>query len=166
MLAEYLKDKLRGPNQNLELQDAAYMGLYGKAVELLKKGADPNATNKDSATSLHLAAYSGYLEIVKLLLENDAIINAVDNDDRTALFYASCCGHEEIVKYLLSKSAEPDIRSNNGDMCLHAASRIIDGLECIKVLVDYLPVNIRGNEQYSPLHYASLQGLIENATFY
>jgi ankyrin repeat protein len=46
------------------LHKAALAGDAERVKELLKKGADPNAQDKDGYTPLHKAAEKGHVEVV------------------------------------------------------------------------------------------------------
>ena len=72
-----------------------------KVIELISKGADVNAKDKDERTPLHLAAQYGHTEIVELLLKKESIdVNAKDKDERTPLHFAALNGHTDTVKHL------------------------------------------------------------------
>ena len=102
--------------------------------ELLKKGADVNASNKYGDTALMMAVYNGHLEVVKYLAECGVDVNASDKHGRTALMNASENGHLEVVKYLVERGAQLDIQDKNGWTALIGAAR--GGyLEVVKYLV-------------------------------
>ena len=64
---------------------------------LLRKGADPNATDADGLTPLHFAAQYGSGELVRVLLDWHANPRARDNGGRTPLQYAAVNGHGEVA---------------------------------------------------------------------
>lgn len=133
---------------------------------LLEKGADPTMIDADGRTCLHLAAGKGHFQSVKSLIEHRRAaddagnstaldIGCRDNNGWTALFYASKQGKSDIVKYVLGKGADPKIVGADGNTCLHLASSAREGLECVKLFVEYLPVNIQNIKRETPLHLAS-----------
>jgi ankyrin repeat protein len=65
------------------------------------------------------------------------------------------------VKYLLQKKADPKITDKKGNTCLHIASKseYWNGLECVKLLVEYLPVNCKNHKNETPLHSAAYKGI-------
>ena len=74
--------------------------------ELVEKGSDIEAKNKDGYTALIRASQRGYFDIVKCLVESGADINAKDNDGDSALIHASIYGRSEIAKYFVDKGAD------------------------------------------------------------
>ncbi|MCC6005140.1 MAG: ankyrin repeat domain-containing protein [Thermofilum sp.] len=60
---------------NEELLKAAADGDAAKVKELLEKGADANARDRDGLTPLHYAAKHGHVNVVKLLIEKGVYVN-------------------------------------------------------------------------------------------
>jgi ankyrin repeat protein len=67
---DWIKRLLSRKDQKLHI--ATYKGDVKRVKELLKKGANPNAKDKDGRTPLHAAAYEGHVDVVRLLLEHGA----------------------------------------------------------------------------------------------
>ena len=97
VLPAFAEDKNQG------LITAASKGHIEEITDLLKRGADVNATNRAGMTPLMMAASRGHLEAVKLLLEKGADVKA-ESIFGTALKQAAAGRHLEIVKLLLAKS--------------------------------------------------------------
>ena len=70
VLPAFAEDKNQG------LITAASKGHIEEITDLLKRGADVNATNRAGMTPLMMAASRGHLEAVKLLLEKGADVKA------------------------------------------------------------------------------------------
>jgi ankyrin repeat protein len=66
-----------------KLFKAAQDGDLDKVNDLLKEGANPNATKFDGATPLFIASQNGHIEVVKVLLENGADPNKARTDGST-----------------------------------------------------------------------------------
>ena len=81
---------------------------------LLERGAQPNTTNAQHRSPLHLAGYRGYEDIVTLLLKRGAICGISDNFGLTELHYALVNGHDGTAEILINHGAwidtnkEPD----------------------------------------------------------
>lgn len=83
---------------------------------LLKAGVDPNLTDSQGQTALHVAAFSPGTpfrrNIVDLLIRNKANPNATDNFGRTALHIATLSQAEDVLSRLLEC---PNIEVNPKD---------------------------------------------------
>ena len=103
--------------------------------ELLKKGADLEAKDKDGLTALMVAVYNGRLEVVKYLAECGADLEAKDEEGYTALMTASEYGQLEVVKYLVELGADLEAKDEDGQTALMWAA--INGqLDVVKCLVE------------------------------
>ena len=91
--------------------------------ELLDRGAQINAKDKDGATPLQHASMYGHKVVVRLLLAKKADVNARDNNGETALMLASKDGYREVVQMLLAKKALVNAKDNNGRTALMLASQ-------------------------------------------
>ena len=69
-------------------------------IELLQKGADPDAQDKDGDTALIIAIKRNKIENVKALLEAGARWDIVNYDKKTAYDIAKEIGKKEIIKLL------------------------------------------------------------------
>jgi ankyrin repeat protein len=83
--------------------------------KLLSIGLDPDQTDKEGISPLHLAVETGSIDSVKILLEWKADPNIADHRGVTPLHIAySFDGMTEIIEYLLSKGANPNLRDKLG----------------------------------------------------
>ena len=104
------------------LSEAAFTGDIAAMKQGLAGGADPNAKDPQSgSTLLAAAALMGHTEIVTLLLEHGADVNARSRDDGTALHAAAFLGRTETVKLLLEKGADTTLRNNMGGTAIAGA---------------------------------------------
>jgi ankyrin repeat protein len=87
-------------SQGEALMEAALKGNLKHVQDLLDKGVDVNAKDKDGKTPLMAAAVRGQLEVVKLLLEKGADANAKMQGGGTALTCAACEGQREVAQVL------------------------------------------------------------------
>ena len=92
---------IAGVGKNEALIRAATDGKLEYVRELLEKGAEVNAREKNGLTALKAASGRGHLEIVKLLLEKGADLNAEDKG--FSLRAAAWTGRLELAKLMLDK---------------------------------------------------------------
>jgi ankyrin repeat protein len=108
---------------DLELIEASRENNLPEVSRLLSVGADVNATNDRSWTSLHSAIYKGHVQVVIELLGHGADIEAKDSRGWTPLHFACHMGHVAIVDELLSRGANAEANTKNGgDTPLHKAA--------------------------------------------
>lgn len=84
------------------------------ARELIKKGANVNATTKLQVTPLHQAAARGRTRIAAFLIKKGAHINAEDLKHHTPLYYAVRNSQRQMVEMLLKAKADPNIEAKYG----------------------------------------------------
>ncbi|KAH0551181.1 hypothetical protein GP486_007489 [Trichoglossum hirsutum] len=91
------------PRQMIGIHVAAYFGLAGAMVGLLKNGYNPDLKDSYSRTPLSRAAENGHEAVVKLLLATEKVdVDSKDSEyseySRTPLSRAAGNGHEAVVK--------------------------------------------------------------------
>ena len=69
---------------------------------LVSEGADIDAKDNNSLTSLQDAALNGHEAVVQLLVKEGANIKAKTEYGRMPLHYAAMNGHEAVVQQLLT----------------------------------------------------------------
>ena len=103
--------------------------------ELLKKGADVNASDKYGDTALMVAATLGKLDIVKCLVELGADLEAKDGAGRTALMMVANWGKLDVVKCLAECGADLEAKDMHGRTALMWAAT--EGqIEVVKYLAE------------------------------
>jgi ankyrin repeat protein len=123
------------------------------------KSADINAINEAGDTALHLAIKRKCKTKVKELLEHkDVDVNVKDKSEKTALHIAFNWPNIpiDLFKLILEKSTEINAQDMNGDTALHIALLKKSKTE-VKELLEHkdVDVNVKGNDNLTPLHLAS-----------
>ncbi|KAK6336859.1 hypothetical protein TWF718_009648 [Orbilia javanica] len=124
---------------------AAYCGLtliMGMLLE--EKGAGLDARGGDGCTPLWIAALRGHKEVAKILISKGADLEARDRNGCTPLWIAAASGHANIVRLLAEKNA--DLEANNNSYFKWLPITLSDG------------VHIEGNNRYTPLWIAAING--------
>ncbi|XP_074373278.1 potassium channel AKT1-like isoform X1 [Apium graveolens] len=73
--------------------------------QLLKRGLDPNESDNNGRTALHIAASKGNENCVLLLLDYGADPNSRDSEGNVPLWEAMLSNHEQVVKLLADNGA-------------------------------------------------------------
>ena len=77
------------PERRTALHYAALANDHQAAEERLAAGDDPDASDRQGFTPLHLAAQEGALEVASLLLDHGATVDQANLFGNTPLFAAS-----------------------------------------------------------------------------
>jgi len=96
--------------------------------ELLKNGMDPNESDSNSRTPLHIATAYGFEDCVKVLLQYGADVNSKDEDGSVPLWEAIQGRHESIAKLLWNKGANLRSGSDGSFLCVAVQNRDFDTL--------------------------------------
>ncbi|CAB0028025.1 unnamed protein product [Trichogramma brassicae] len=155
------------------LHQALGWNRHKKIAELLlRRGADPNLTNVDGLTPLHIICQTNHCDKddnwVEIFFKiNDdkhqsVQIDAQDKDGKTPLHLALCYGDEKLIGLLLKRGASPNLANVEGSTSLHIICRTQrpedDFMEVFFKLNDdiqqTLQVNARDKSGNTPLHVA------------
>jgi hypothetical protein len=163
---------------------------YGKLEEIKQLvsqlQSDPNwkvdallvAKDSDGYTAMHRACYSNMLEVVKYLLELEA--NCVVNGEAsvnqleartemgwTPLHSAVYWNSYQVVEYLLKcASANPNLKSNSGQTCLHLAAQQSTGRESLLLLLTHPRIDFNArNDQNETAYDIARRSCKYNALF-
>uniref|UniRef100_A0A1I8H8V7 ANK_REP_REGION domain-containing protein n=1 Tax=Macrostomum lignano TaxID=282301 RepID=A0A1I8H8V7_9PLAT len=87
---------------NTALMYASHYGLQQLVSFLLDTArCDPNASNKNGTTAVHLATKAGHTEVLKILDKRKANLQATDSSGTTPIMIAVYYQRLEALKYLL-----------------------------------------------------------------
>jgi uncharacterized protein len=116
--------------------EAAMKGDRDAVRQLLKSGADVNASQGDGMTALHWAAYKDDVEMAETLLYAGAKAAATLRiNGMTPLFFASQNGNAKMTELLLKAGSDPNAALRTGATPLMYAARA-GNAATIKVLLD------------------------------
>uniref|UniRef100_M1CU62 Potassium channel n=1 Tax=Solanum tuberosum TaxID=4113 RepID=M1CU62_SOLTU len=102
--------------------------------QLLKKGMDPNESDSNGRTVLHIAASKGSVECILLLLDFGAHPNRKDSEGNVPLWDAIVGKHEAVVKLLVDNGAT----ISSGDVGQFACFAVEQGsLDLLKEIIKY-----------------------------
>lgn len=113
VLNDYCINRFQGEDK-AQLFYAVSKGKDRVVQELLKKGVEPNFSDKTGATPLSLAVNYKYFNIADMLIEHGALIDySSDNwlTSYTALSFACHCENIDGVAYLIKKGADLNLSS-------------------------------------------------------
>ncbi|KAI9765366.1 MAG: hypothetical protein M1840_007446 [Geoglossum simile] len=152
----------RVPRQMTGIHVAAYFGLVGMIIGLLKNGYNPDLQDSYSQTPLSWVAMGGNEAVVKLLLAKDGVdINSRDSRGRTPLSLAAMGGREAVVKLLLAKDGV-DINSKDSFSRTPLSLAAEGGHEAVvKLLLAKDGVDINSKNSWgsrTPLSWAAMGG--------
>lgn len=105
-----------------ELITAAERGDTGKAIALLKAGADINGTDERGRTAAMAATHGNHPDTLKALINAGADINLRDHRSDNPLLYAGAEGMLDIVKLAVEAGADTSLTNRFGGTSLIPAA--------------------------------------------
>lgn len=105
----------------LRVNSSVYNGDLYQLKSLIRAGADPNKTNFDGRSPLHIAASKGHEDIVLFLIQEGVDVNISDNFGNTPLLEAIKRGHDNIASLLIKESGSLMINDYDLRTPLHVA---------------------------------------------
>ncbi|GJX73418.1 potassium channel AKT2/3 [Tanacetum coccineum] len=127
------------PNMSMNLLTVAGTGNAAFLEELLKARLDPDISDSNGRTPLHIATSKGHEECVLVLLKHACNIHLKDNDGNTALWDAIASNHHSIFRILFHWASISD-PFTAGELLCTAAKRndldVMKGLMKHGLLVD------------------------------
>jgi len=103
--------------------------------DLLAKGADPNAKDKQGVPLLLLALDKGAPDIPRALLDRGARMDVRDSEGETPLLHAVLNSDTATARLLLDYHADPNQPDNDGDLPLNMAVVQYDA-DLVKLLLE------------------------------
>ena len=145
------------------LMMASVKGNIDAVNVLLKAGADPDITDANGNTCIHLSMYEVWKrKVLQTLIDHGANVNATDKDCQTALVVASDKGNTDAINVLLTAGADPNIADANGNTCLHFAVHQGCNKEVVQMIIDHgAHVNIANKNGLTALMIACERGNID-----
>ena len=105
------------------LIEAVERGDRAAALQLLSKGADPNAPGADGTTAVMWAAANDDPELVRALIRAGANVKLKNHFGTSALTEAAIIGSTSIIDALLKAGADPNTKNPEGETALMAVAR-------------------------------------------
>ncbi|KAJ9682565.1 hypothetical protein PVL29_018480 [Vitis rotundifolia] len=141
----------------LRVNSASYHGDLYQLKSLIRAGADPNKTDYDGRSPLHLASARGFEDIVTFLLQEGVDVNISDNFGNTPLLEAIKNAHDRVASLLVNKGALLKIDDAGGFLCATIARGDSDFLK--RILSNGIDPNSKDYDHRTPLHVAASEGL-------
>ncbi|KAD5317752.1 hypothetical protein E3N88_17698 [Mikania micrantha] len=131
--------------------------------KLLKKGLDPNESDNNGRTALHIAASQGRENCALLLLDYGADPNCTDSDGNVPLWEAILGNHETVIKVLADNGATLSSGDVGQFSCIAAEQNNLSLLE--QITRHGGDVTHARNDGFTALHIAVCEGNIEMVKF-
>ncbi len=119
-----------------DVADASMQGDKDAVRQLLRDGADVNASQADGATALHWAAYHRDAELAEALLDAGANPAAANRNGSTPMWLAANQGDAALLETLLDNgaNANEELPLGRKPLMLAARSGVVDA---VRVLLDH-----------------------------
>ncbi|CAM0881894.1 unnamed protein product [Alopecurus aequalis] len=127
--------------------------------QLLKRNLDPNESDQDGRTALHIAASTGNEQCVKLLLDYGADPNVRDSEGKVPLWEAMYAKHDTVVQLLVQVGADLSLGDTGLYCCTAIEQNNIQLLE--EILIRIHDANRPSKDGNIPLHRAVCDGNVE-----
>ena len=157
-------------NATNKMGDTALMIASGKGnVDgtnvLLEAGADPNITDANEDSCIHISMLGFYKrQVLQTVINHGVKVNDTNKQSYTALMIASLNGNIDGIKVLLEAGADPNIADVNGYNCLHFVVFQGCSIDVLQTIIDHgVDVNATNKMGHTALMIASGKGNIDGA---
>ncbi|RWR95969.1 potassium channel SKOR isoform X1 [Cinnamomum micranthum f. kanehirae] len=140
------------------VNNAAFQGDLDHLKGLVQAGADPNKTDYDGRSPLHLAASKGYEDITYFLIQEGVDINISDKFGNTPLLEAIKNGHDGVASLLAQEGASLNIDDAGCFLCKAVIRGDSDFLR--RILSHGVDPNSKDYDHRTPLHVAAAEGSV------
>ncbi|MCL5102810.1 MAG: ankyrin repeat domain-containing protein [Armatimonadetes bacterium] len=123
---------------------------------LLRRGADPNATDQHESTPLLTAASTGNYAVAEALQEHEVDVNACDSEGATPLTRAIRNGHLAFAEHVVMRGDDVNILDRSGLGAVHLVSAAGDAY-LLHLLLER-GAKLTNKIEYTPLHFAAYNG--------
>ncbi|PQQ09589.1 potassium channel SKOR [Prunus yedoensis var. nudiflora] len=141
----------------LKVNSAAYHGDLFQLKGLIRAGADPNKTDYDGRSPLHLAALRGHEDITLFLIQEGVDINIKDTFGNTPLLEAIKNGNDQVSSLLIKEGAS--LKMDNAGSFICTAITKGDSEFIKRLLSNGIDPNSKDYDHRTPLHVAASEGL-------
>jgi ankyrin repeat protein len=138
------------------LETAVSAGHCDTAKILMDNGATVRCGSAKRLSALHRASIDGRVDIVKMILDREK--SAVDLETKLGDTPLSCAcnnGHDEIAETLLNAGANSKKVIEYGITIFHIAAGNCKLPLVKRIMQDYPKVDLRTDDGYQPIHFAS-----------
>ncbi|XP_016652279.1 PREDICTED: potassium channel KOR1-like [Prunus mume] len=141
----------------LKVNSAAYHGDLFQLKGLIRAGADPNKTDYDGRSPLHLAALRGHEDIALFLIQEGVDINIKDTFGNTPLLEAIKNGNDRVSSLLIKEGASLKMDNAGSFICTAITKGDSDFIK--RLLSNGIDPNSKDYDHRTPLHVAASEGL-------
>jgi len=149
-------------NLNEILLKAVEHGNFEEAGKLIKAGGDPEYSNSDGHSLIHIAVKNNDIGCTKTLIDWRCSLNRKQKTEMPLIVLACYCCSEEVIRILLDGGADPDERDpRNGQ------TPLIVSLTLLKKEIFFLLIRHGANPRLSdnvgrtPLMFSAKLGYVE-----
>lgn len=119
--------------RNMPLIEAIKLGDEELVAENLRKGADPNALDREGRSALWHAADGGQARIGFTLLDGGADAHFRDMEGNTLLITAARAGSTGIAQRIINKGIDINAVNKRGQTALHQLARVASDVKNVEM---------------------------------